>query len=76
MTIPADLLKLRDIKAGDALELDVTPDGFVVRKADASMQKRLTLAELLEGVTKQSLKALNSQVAPAMAGGPVGRELA
>ena len=34
------------------------------------------VAELLEGVTKQSLKALNSQVAPAMAGGPVGRELA
>lgn len=76
MTIPADLLKLRDIKAGDALELDVTPDGFVVRKADASAHNRLTLAELLEGVTKQSIKALNNQVAPGMAGGPVGRELA
>ncbi len=36
ITIPAGLLKLRGIKAGDALDLDVTTDGFVVRKASAA----------------------------------------
>lgn len=76
MTIPSDLLKLRDIKAGDPLTVDVIPDGFVVRKAEATTRKRYTLAELLEGVDKKRLKVLNAQVAPAMAGAPVGRELA
>lgn len=77
MTIPSDLLKLKDIKAGDPLTVDVTQDGFIVRKAEAALRKkRYTLAELLAGVDKKSLKALNAQVAPAMAGAPVGRELA
>ncbi len=76
MTIPSDLLKLRDIKAGDALNVDVIPDGFVVRKAETTPRKRYTLAELLEGVDKKTIKALNAQVAPAMTGAPIGRELA
>jgi antitoxin ChpS len=76
MTIPSDLLKLKNIKAGDPLTVDVTLDGFIVRKAEATpRRKRYTLAELLEGVDKKSLKALNAQVAPAMAGAAVGREL-
>lgn len=33
LTIPADILKLKGIKAGDPLGIDVTPDGFIVRKA-------------------------------------------
>ena len=33
ITIPATLLKLRDIKAGDTLGLDLLPDGFSIRKA-------------------------------------------
>lgn len=33
LTIPADVLRLRGIKAGDPLGIDVTPDGFNVRKA-------------------------------------------
>lgn len=37
ITIPAGLLKLRGIKAGDALDLDVTPDGFVIRKVEAAI---------------------------------------
>lgn len=37
ITIPAGLLKLRGIKAGDALDLDVTPDGFVIRKVEATV---------------------------------------
>lgn len=33
LTIPADVLKLRGIKAGDPLGIDLTPEGFNVRKA-------------------------------------------
>jgi hypothetical protein len=33
LTIPADVLKLKLIKAGDPLGIEVTPDGFTVRKA-------------------------------------------
>lgn len=33
LTIPADILRLKGIKAGDPLGIDVTPDGFSVRKA-------------------------------------------
>ena len=36
ITIPAGLLKLRGIKAGDALDLDVTPDGFVIHKVETA----------------------------------------
>lgn len=77
MTIPSDLLKLKGIKAGDPLAIDVTPDGFIVQKVEAALRrKRYTLAELLEGVDKESLEALNAQIASAMAGATVGRELA
>ena len=76
MTIPSDLLKLKDIKAGDPLTVDVTPEGFIVRKAEAPPhRKRYTLTELLEGVDKKSIEALNAQVASAMSGTAVGREL-
>jgi antitoxin component of MazEF toxin-antitoxin module len=34
ITIPAGVLKLRQIKAGDRLDIDLTPDGFVVRKIE------------------------------------------
>lgn len=78
MTIPSGLLKLKNIKAGDPLTVDVTPDGFIVRKAEAAppRKKRYSLAELLDGVDKMSLKDLNAQVAPAMTDASVGRELA
>lgn len=48
ITIPAALLKLRDIKAGDALDLDVTPDGFVIHKVEAASLRRPTLGDLLK----------------------------
>lgn len=47
ITIPAGILKLRDIKAGDALDVDVTPDGFVIHKVEAASSRRPTLGELV-----------------------------
>jgi len=74
MTIPADLLKLKDIKAGDPLDVDVVPGGFIVRKAEATPRKRYTLAELMEGVEDESMATLSAETAWVQEGAPVGRE--
>lgn len=78
MTIPADLLKLLNIKAGDQLDLDVMPGGggFVAHVLNEAKNRRYTLTELLEGVDEESMKALNAQTAWAREGDPMGRELA
>lgn len=77
MTIPADLLKLLNIKAGDQLDLDVVPGGggFVAHVISDAKKRRYTLAELLEGVDEKSMKSLNAQTAWAREGDPIGREL-
>ncbi|WP_257309735.1 AbrB/MazE/SpoVT family DNA-binding domain-containing protein [Geothrix fuzhouensis] len=74
ITIPAGLLKLLDIKAGDALDLDVLPDGFVIRKAEPA-HRRYKLAEMLEGVIQETIKEFNAQVAPAMTAEIVARTI-
>lgn len=76
MTIPADLVKLLQIEAGDSLNVDVVPGGFVARPANAATARRYTLAELMHGLDKKAMKSLNDETAWARAGTPVGRELA
>ena len=76
MTIPSDLVKLFHITAGDLLNVDVIPGGFVTRPAADSTHKRYTLAELLRGVDKKAMTTLNAETAWAREGGPIGRELA
>ena len=76
MTIPSDLVKLLNIKAGDSLNLDVVPGGFVARTENSTTRKRYTLAELMQGVDKKGMKALHAETAWAREGAPVGKELA
>lgn len=45
ITIPAGILKLRGIKAGDVLDLDVTSDGFVVHKVKVADPSRYMLGD-------------------------------
>ena len=73
MTIPADLVKLLNIKPGDPLNVDVIPGGFVTRTAPAAIPRRYTLAELLDGVDKKVVAALNTEPAWAREGAPLGR---
>ena len=75
MTIPADLVKLLKIKAGDSLSVDVVPGGFVTRLMTAAAPRRYTLAELLAGADGKTMAALNADTAWARDGAPVGREL-
>jgi antitoxin ChpS len=76
MTIPANILKILNIDVGATLELDVTKQGFMASPVRNSMRKRYTLAELLKGATPKKMKALNQKTKWALAGKPVGRELA
>ena len=76
MTIPAELVKLFHIAAGDPLNVEVVPGGFVIRPAVVGAPRRYTLQELLRGMDKKAMTALNAETAWAREGGPVGRELA
>ncbi|MDE3246764.1 MAG: AbrB/MazE/SpoVT family DNA-binding domain-containing protein [Acidobacteriota bacterium] len=76
MTIPADLVKLLGIEAGDPLQVDVVPGGFIARPAINVTAGRYTVAELTRGLDKRMLKRLNTATAWAREGVPVGRELA
>lgn len=76
MTIPADLVKLLGIEAGDSLKVDLVPGGFIARPASTMVAGHYTVAELTRGLDKQMLKRLNTATAWARDGIPVGRELA
>lgn len=75
MTIPADLVKLLQIEAGDPLTINIVPGGFIARPANAATARRYTLAELMHGLDKKSAKRLNTEIGWAREGAPVGREL-
>ncbi len=74
VTIPSDVLKLLNLHIGDKLEFDVSGDELIAHPVRTSQRKRYTLAELLKGTTKKSMKALNSKTAWAREGKTVGRE--
>ena len=76
MTIPADLLKMLDIGIGSSLDLDIEMDTLIARPHRRKLRyQRLTLAQLLQGVTPQAMKAFNKETAWARDGNAVGREV-
>jgi antitoxin ChpS len=72
MTIPPVLLKMMNVEVGDQLSLVVSDGQLVARPAQTS-RRRYTLSELLKG--KDELAKLNADVADALDGDFVGREL-
>lgn len=60
ITIPSDVLRLLNIDIGATLALDITENGLIVRPIPA-VRKRYTLAELLQGVMPEEIKALNKE---------------
>lgn len=72
MTIPPVLLKMMNVEVGDQLSLVVSDGQLVARPAQIS-RRRYTLSELLKG--KDELAKLNADVADALDGDFVGREL-
>lgn len=73
MTIPPALLKLMEADIGSQVTLTVE-DGKLIAQPAASRRKRYSLAELLKGAA--AMKQLNADVAWALEGEPVGREIA
>lgn len=74
MTIPSDVLKMLNLNIGSILELEVSKDGFIAHPVEESTRKRYTLAELLQGTTKENMKMLNKKTKWAREGKSVGRE--
>lgn len=72
VTIPPALLKMMEVEVGDQLSLVVANGELVARPAHPA-KRRYTLSELLRG--KDELSKLNADVADAMDGDPIGREL-
>ena len=76
VTIPPSVLKSLDLKIGVELQMDVRDGALVMVPAKPAKRKRYTLAQLLEGVTPKTVKALNEGTAWSREGDAVGRELA
>ncbi len=74
ITIPSASLKQLDWEIGTTLELEVQKDALLAHPIKTK-RKRYTLAELLDGATKQNMRALNAETEWAREGAPVGREL-
>ncbi len=72
VTIPPALLKLMELEIGDQLSLELT-DGELVVKPLRTAKRRYKLSELLEG--KEAVSTLNTDLAWAMEGDPVGHEI-
>ena len=76
VTIPPSVLKSLDLKIGTELQMDVRDGALVMVAARPAKPKRYTLAQLLEGATPKTVKALNDETAWSRKGAAVGRELA
>lgn len=74
ITLPSDVLKLLNIEVGDTLTLDVSGKKIIIRPVDKS-EKRYSLAELLEGVTADDMKAVAKETEWFRKGKSVGREI-
>ncbi len=76
MPIPANLLKMLDIKAGSKLDLDIRAGTLIAKPTKKnSAFKRYTLAEILKGVSPKTMRALRAEIAWASEGKPIGREI-
>jgi antitoxin ChpS len=76
VTIPPSVLKSLDLKIGVELQMAVRDGALVLVPAKPTKPKRYTLAQLLEGATPKTIKALNDETAWFRGGDAVGRELA
>ena len=75
ITIPSDVLKILDLEIGTTLALDISSKGFTARPIRDEGSKRLSLAELLEGVTPKMMQTLKDETEWFSEGNPVGREI-
>lgn len=74
MTVPAEVLRQLHIGVGSLLELEV--NGGVLTARPAANKRRYSLAELLQGATRENMALLNAETAWAREGEPTGREIA
>lgn len=73
VTIPANMLKMLHIHVGSTLELNVSEGVLTARPA--SVKRRYSLEELLQGVTPKLMAKMNADTAWVRDGAPVGKEI-
>lgn len=76
VTIPPSLLNLLDLKVGSELQMEVREGVLLLVPSKRPKRVRYSLAQLLEGATPATVKALNLETAWAREGEAQGRELA
>jgi len=79
MAIPPHVMKKLDIDVGEPLQLELTSESFIVHPIHERARhhrKRLTIKELLQGVSSREMAKLNKQTKWAREGDSRGRELA
>lgn len=76
VTIPPSVLKQLELKVGTELRMEVRDGALVMVPSVQPKRPRYTLAQLLQGATPATVKALNADTAWAREGDAVGRELA
>lgn len=76
ITLPVYVLKTLNLRVGQRLQVSVEQDALVARPmVEKKPRARYTLSELLQGTTVEEMRELNTKMAWARAGRPVGREL-
>lgn len=76
VTIPTSVMQKLNLKVGEELAMDVRNGALVVTPVKVNRSRRLSLAELMVGVTPARVKSLNRDTAWAREGSAIGRELA
>ncbi len=76
VTIPPSLLSQLDLKVGSELQMEVREGVLLLVPSKRPKRVRYSLAQLLEGATPATVKALNLETAWAREGESQGRELA
>ena len=76
VTIPTSVMKKLNLKVGEELSMDVRDGALVVTPVKVNRSDRLSLAELMVGVTPARVKTLNRESAWAREGAAIGHELA
>jgi len=75
MTIPVDTLRRLHAEVGTVLELEVVEGALIARPSHSEPRPRYTLAELLQGVTPDTMQALTEETQWFRDGESVGRAL-
>lgn len=75
ITIPSAITRILNFGVGADLELQIQGDSLLVKPLSQGGQKRFTLAQLLQGATAESIRALSRETLSGTGDSDIGHEL-